>query len=66
MSTILPRGEVQRKLLQALEQESGNNVYACYQCGKCSAACPFSFTPQRVMRHLQLGQVDRALAMETT
>jgi len=66
MSTILPRGEVQRKLLQALEQESGNNVYACYQCGKCTAACPFDFAPQRVMRHLQLGQVDEALSIDTT
>lgn len=61
----VPRADVQRALLHALEQESRQNVYACYQCGKCSAACPFSFMPQRVMRHLQLGQVDRALAMET-
>ena len=60
------RDDVQRELLHALEQQSRQNVYACYQCGKCSAACPFSFAPQRVMRHLQLGQVDRALAMETT
>ena len=62
----VPHADVQRELLHALEQESRQNVYACYQCGKCSAACPFSFAPQRVMRHLQLGQVDRALAMETT
>ena len=61
MSTTLPRADVQTKLLQALERESDQNVYACYQCGKCSAACPFDFTPQRVMRFLQLGQVDQAL-----
>lgn len=66
MSTPLSRDHVQEDLLRALEQHSNHNVYACYQCGKCTAACPFSFSPQRVMRHLQLGQLDRALAMETT
>jgi Fe-S oxidoreductase len=66
MSTMLPRSHVQRELLLALERESNRNVYACYQCGKCTAACPFSFSPQSVMRYLQLGQVDQALAMETT
>jgi Fe-S oxidoreductase len=66
MSTILPRDQVQRALLLALEKESNQNVFACYQCGKCTAACPFSFSPQRVMRYLQFGQLDLALAMDTT
>jgi Fe-S oxidoreductase len=66
MSTTLPRAEVQRELLHALEQEAGRNIYACYQCGKCTAACPFEFSPQRVMRHLQLGQIEQALEVETT
>jgi len=66
MTTTLPRSDVERSLLLALEQESDRNVYACYQCGKCTAACPFDFSPQRVMRYLQLGQVDQALAMDTT
>jgi Fe-S oxidoreductase len=66
MSTTLPRDQVQRALLLALEKESDQNVFACYQCGKCTAACPFSFSPQRVMRYLQLGQLDQALAMDTT
>jgi Fe-S oxidoreductase len=65
MSTLLHGDEVQRRLLLALEEQSEHTVYACYQCGKCTAACPFEFSPQRVMRHLQLGQVDRALTMET-
>jgi len=44
---------------------SGQNLYACYQCGKCTAGCPFSFGPQQVVRHLQLGQVTEALALAT-
>ncbi|MHC4429807.1 MAG: 4Fe-4S dicluster domain-containing protein, partial [Planctomycetota bacterium] len=66
MSTILPGDPVEQELVLALEKESHRSVYACYQCGKCTAACPFSFSPQRVMRYLQLGQIDQALATETT
>jgi Fe-S oxidoreductase len=66
MSVTLQRDDARHELLLALERESHQNVYACYQCGKCTAACPFDFAPQRVMRHLQLGQVDQALATETT
>ncbi len=66
MGTELQRGPLQRELLLALERECERNVYGCYQCGKCTAACPFSFQPQRVMRYLQLGQIERALAMDTT
>ncbi len=44
---------------------SGQNLYACYQCGKCTAGCPFSFGPQEVLRYLQLGHVPEALALDT-
>lgn len=53
-------------LLELVEQASGQNVFACNQCGKCLAACPFTLQPQRVMRLLQLGLVDDALAHSTT
>jgi len=66
MSTILPYDTVEHALLLALERESNQNVFACYQCGKCTASCPFSFSPQRVMRYLQLGQIREALAVDTT
>jgi len=66
MGITLQRDDVRQKLLLALEQKGGRNVYSCYQCGKCTAACPFDFSPHRVMRHLQLGQIDQALTMETT
>lgn len=53
-------------LLRTVEGHSGQNVYACYQCGKCTAECPFSLSPQRVVRLLQLGQLDEALGHPTT
>ena len=27
-------------LSKKVEELSGENLYACYQCGKCSAGCP--------------------------
>lgn len=53
----------------AIEQESGQNVSACYQCGKCSGGCPvvpeLEVAPNRVMRYVQLGLKEEALANET-
>jgi heterodisulfide reductase subunit C2 len=41
------------------------DVRDCYQCGNCSAGCPaaftFDYTPNQVMRMLQVGLVDRVL-----
>jgi Fe-S oxidoreductase len=52
-------------LVAEVAQRSGQNLFACYQCGKCSAGCPFGFSPQRLVRLLQLGQAEAALADET-
>jgi len=58
-----PRTE---RLLALVEDASGQNVFDCNQCGKCIAACPFELQPQRVVRLLQLGMVDEAMASDTT
>jgi len=45
-----------------VEAISGENVSACYQCGKCSAGCPsvasMDLIPSQVMRCLQVGLED--------
>lgn len=50
-------------------QETGQNVYLCYQCVKCTSGCPlaeyFDWQPNQVMRALQLGQEDIALQSQT-
>ena len=63
-----PQLSLQREngLAKEVAALSGQNPYACYQCGKCTAGCPFSFGPQQVVRHLQLGQAAAALELETT
>jgi len=49
------------KLVKRVEAD----VRDCYQCGNCSAGCPaaftFDYTPNQVMRMLQVGLVDRVL-----
>ena len=55
--------------LRTVEQMSGQNVSACYQCGKCSGGCPvlaeLELSPNRLMRMVQLGLEEDALRNET-
>ncbi len=43
----------------------GENIAACYQCGKCTAGCPsvsaMEIAPHTVIRLLQLGQTGEVL-----
>jgi len=52
------RKDVRReRLRERVEELSGENVFACYQCGMCSAACPLTEQmdrlPSQVIRDLQ-------------
>jgi len=44
---------------------SGQDIEACYQCGKCTAGCPMALamdmTPNQVIRAVQLGLKDLVL-----
>ena len=48
----------QLTLAQLIEEETGNNIYLCYQCKKCTSGCPlsrhFDLEPHQIMRSLQL------------
>lgn len=47
-------------LAQVVEEQCGEKVRDCYQCGKCSAGCPVVYAmdvaPHRVLRAAQLNQ----------
>ena len=55
--------------INLLEDISGVNLYACYQCGNCSAGCPcvdvMDIPPHRVIRMSQLGQIAEILKANT-
>lgn len=50
------------ELVAKVEELSGENLYACFQCGKCSAGCLFAdhmdLLPSQVLRLVQLGDED--------
>ena len=45
--------------LNRFQGETGENISACYQCERCTNACPVSsymdIKPHQVIRHIQLG-----------
>jgi heterodisulfide reductase subunit C len=45
-----------------VREATGESVFNCYQCGKCSAGCPLAaemdYAPNQVLRLLQLGLPD--------
>lgn len=51
--------EISTKLAKTIEEATGQNVYLCYQCVKCTSGCPmaehFDLEPNQVMRMVQLG-----------
>ena len=69
MRIRLSAAAVRNELVRRVEEYSGQDMLACYQCGKCSAGCPVAFAmdmlPSRVIRLIQLGQVEAVLDSET-
>ncbi len=56
-------------LAQEIRDRSGENVFLCYQCKKCTAGCPvaayFDLAPHQVLRACQFGQEDLVLHSRT-
>ena len=56
-------------LAHEIRERSGENVFLCYQCKKCTAGCPvaayFDLTPNQVLRACQFGQADLVLNSRT-
>lgn len=52
-----------------IEEISGQNVFDCYQCGRCSAGCPFAsfmdLMPNQVLRFIQLGLKEEVTGAKT-
>ncbi|MFZ5831749.1 MAG: 4Fe-4S dicluster domain-containing protein [Planctomycetota bacterium] len=53
----------------AVESLAHTKLAECYQCGKCSAGCPVGVSmdllPNQLLRLVQLGRIDKALASES-
>lgn len=51
--------------LELVLGESGEKIQACYQCHKCASGCPVAsetdYTPDKLIRLIQLGEKEKAL-----
>lgn len=57
------------EFIQEVVDLTGQDPALCYQCGKCSAGCPMrefaEIAPNRVVRYVQMGAYDKAMATPT-
>ena len=62
MKIRIANDDIQSLEVRRLERVSGEDVKRCYQCGNCSGGCPVSYAmeipPTKVMRFLQLGNIE--------
>ncbi|MBI4631709.1 MAG: 4Fe-4S dicluster domain-containing protein, partial [Chloroflexi bacterium] len=62
--------ELKTDLAEKIRAETGENVFLCYQCVKCTSGCPlaeyFDLAPNQVMRAAQLGQDEMVVNAKTT
>jgi heterodisulfide reductase subunit C2 len=65
MDTINLSKSVDWGFIDTVRAESGQNPSLCYQCGNCTAGCPytqyFDYPVSQIMRLLQAGQKDTIL-----
>lgn len=61
--------KIRGPFVKRVEELSGQNIFSCYQCGKCSAGCPITaamdILPAQIIRLIQLGEADEVLNSKT-
>ncbi|MGO8952246.1 MAG: 4Fe-4S dicluster domain-containing protein [Rhodomicrobium sp.] len=66
MSIMISREPTSEAFVAKIESMTGQDLLACYQCGKCSAGCPMAnymdILPNQMIRFAQLGLEDALLS----
>jgi heterodisulfide reductase subunit C len=69
MRVKLKAGPERQTFIERIEELSGENVFACYQCGRCSAGCPMAsemdLLPNQIIRMVQMGLIEDVLRSKT-
>lgn len=62
MPINLSRDSIRSEFISSVKELSGEDIEACYHCGKCSAGCPsvikMDLLPNQIIRAIQLGDVE--------
>lgn len=65
----ISRDIIKNELMVFVEEKSGQSIFKCYQCGKCSAGCPIAgymdYLPHQIVRLLQIGDIATILSAKT-
>lgn len=65
MTAHISRQNVRNAFVAKVQRLAGQNLMACYQCGKCSAGCPMAaymdILPNQIIRLAQLGFEEELL-----
>ncbi|MFP4081178.1 MAG: 4Fe-4S dicluster domain-containing protein [Candidatus Aminicenantes bacterium] len=65
MRINISQRKIKNSFVAKVQELSGQNLLACYQCGKCSAGCPavseMDILPNQIIRFAQLGFKDELL-----
>ncbi len=65
MRINISKRKIKDPFVGKVEELSGQNLLACYQCGKCSAGCPavseMDILPNQIIRYAQLGFKDELI-----
>lgn len=60
---------LESEFVSEIEGLSGEDISSCNQCGKCSAGCPIckdmDYTPNQIIRLIQLGLREQVLSSNT-
>ncbi len=69
MKYTIKKDPHQDERVQEIIEISGQNIFSCYQCGRCSSGCPMAefmdVLPNQVFMFLQEGDVDTLLKAKT-
>ncbi len=69
MQTINLTRDYDGDFVHRVEEESGQQVRLCYQCGNCTAGCPYTFAydipVSQIMRLVQAGQKKTVLSCKS-
>ncbi|MFU8855881.1 MAG: heterodisulfide reductase-related iron-sulfur binding cluster [Deferrisomatales bacterium] len=69
MEPVTTTNQLRPDLAREIEARTGQNAFLCYQCVRCTSGCPmtefYDYTPNQVMRLVQIGDEEAALGART-